>query len=85
MEAHSAGPHGHIRNILRMMERCGVDLARFAQRRLGTTMVAATEACLDCPCPETCRKWLDSREEGEIQAPPDFCPNAERFRRAAAR
>lgn len=85
MAAHSSAPQGHVRNILRMMERCGVDLARFAQRRLGTTMVAATETCLDCPCPETCRKWLDAREGGEIEAPPDFCPNAERFRRAAAR
>ena len=83
MDAHNSGPHGHIRNILRMMERCGVDLGRFAKRRLGTTMATAMDVCLDCPCPETCSRWLDATEKGGVQAPPDFCPNAESFRRAA--
>ena len=84
MDAHRVPPGGHIRNLVEMMERCGVSMARFAQRRFGTTMVAAAEACMDCPNPETCREWLDSRADGVVPEPPSFCPNAERFRRARA-
>jgi hypothetical protein len=69
----------HAKNLGSMMERCGVDPARLAQDRLGLTMATVARSCVACRCPELCQRWLDSTS-GRDNAPPAFCPNAERFR-----
>jgi Family of unknown function (DUF6455) len=79
MTAFLEGLEFHAQNLGSMMERCGVDPARLAQDRLGLTMAAVVRACVACRCPELCQAWLESAS-GRDNAPPAFCPNAERFR-----
>lgn len=67
-------------NLGRMMERCGVDPALLAYDQLGQTMQTVARACISCPHGAVCARWLDAAEPGVVNRPPDFCPNAARFR-----
>jgi len=63
-----------------MMERCGVNPAYLARERCGITMMQAAHACMACGRARTCSAWLQATEDGVLQDPPSFCPNARRFR-----
>lgn len=61
----------------RMMERIGVDLARFARVGGATQLSAAINACGDCSKADTCATWLSG--EPTVETPATFCPNYDRF------
>lgn len=69
----------HSKLMGRMMTRCGIDPVRLAQDRFGATVTAAAQTCMACGRTESCRRWLDVTEDGVLQEPPSFCPNARRF------
>jgi hypothetical protein len=72
----------HSHYLGQMMERCGVNLVELAQDRLGLTLASVARTCMHCGRTESCRKWLETAERRRVNAPPPFCPNAERLRQA---
>lgn len=72
----------HSKFMGQMMERCGVDPVDMAQDRFGITLMQTARACMACGRSESCRRWLAATEDGPLQDPPSFCPNAKRFRQA---
>jgi len=65
-----------------MMQRCGVDPVVLARRQIGLTITAVARACMHCRHGVACRRWLDAADRQAVSRPPQFCPNAERFRHA---
>jgi Family of unknown function (DUF6455) len=72
----------HSKFMGQMMERCGIDPVDMAQDRLGVTLMQAARACIACGRTQSCKRWLDAADQENIQEPPSFCPNAQRFRHA---
>ena len=72
----------HSKLMGQMMERCGIDPVQMAQDRFGATLAATARACMVCGRTESCRRWLHATEDGVLQDPPSFCPNARRFEAA---
>jgi hypothetical protein len=71
---------GHAGCLGEMMQRCGVDPVALARQQAGLTMMSVARACMRCRHGEACRLWLDAADRQGVSRPPDFCPNAERFR-----
>ena len=69
------------RTMSEMMERLGLDMETFAQRRLGLDLIAAIHTCQFCNDEQACQNWL-SRPGKLTDAVPAFCPNADLFARA---
>ncbi|GAB4364018.1 MAG: hypothetical protein Kow00114_20420 [Kiloniellaceae bacterium] len=72
----------HARYLGLMMQRCGIDPARFTHDSPEFPFIAVARACMACQDTARCRRWLDATANAAVQQPPAFCPNAERFRRA---
>lgn len=73
------------KNLGEMMKRCDVDPVVLARERLGLTLFSVARACIYCRHGDECRRWLEVADSSIMNAPPAFCPNAERFRGAHAR
>ena len=69
------------RNMSEMMDRLGLDMEAFAQRRLGLDLISAIRTCQLCNAERACHDWL-SRPRKTADTAPAFCPNANLFARA---
>lgn len=63
----------------RMMERTGVNPVTAVRENQGESMARARDICLQCLAHRECRNWLLGTEG--MRQPPEFCPNADFFRR----
>ena len=68
------------RTMSEMMDRLGLDMEAFAQRRLGLDVIAAIRTCQFCNAEQACQNWLS--RPGKTAEAPAFCPNANLFARA---
>lgn len=66
-----------------MMDKTGLDVARFAGNRRGLDLAAAIRTCQACGAGQVCHDWLQRAPERVARAPA-FCPNADRFAQAKA-
>jgi hypothetical protein len=66
-----------------MMECSGVDPAVAVGVDSGMAWYEARSKCISCCKEQQCGSWLQGSDG--LQAPPEFCPNAEFFRCCAAR
>ena len=62
-----------------MIERLGVDVLTAIDMEGGCAFVQARARCRNCLHESGCRLWLDSSTASPF--PPDFCPNANFFRK----
>ena len=65
----------------RMMDRVGVDPAAAARVDRGMALYEARTRCIACCNERQCRDWLARSEPVASSEPPEFCHNAEFFRR----
>ncbi len=65
----------------RMMGLVGVDPDVAGRVNKGAAWYEARTSCMSCCHERECRNWLECSEG--LLVPPDFCPNAEFFRRCA--
>jgi hypothetical protein len=70
-----------IRLLSEMIHRLGLDAAGLSSRPPNQDLATAVHACATCTAAETCATWL-AQTKGPIDRAPDFCPNAELFKRA---
>ncbi|MYZ50057.1 DUF6455 family protein [Propylenella binzhouense] len=76
-----ANRHSHLMG--EMMRQTGVDLSSESGILLGRDLRAAVHACAGCNAEKQCESWL---AEGHQNAePPDFCRNADLFRKLGRR
>ena len=71
----------HAELMDRMMERVGIDAAAAARLGMGTAFYKARTRCIGCCRERQCRDWLARSEFGAPGEPPEFCSDAEFFRR----
>ena len=72
---------GHAELTHRMMERVGIDAAAVARLEKGVALYKARTRCIGCCRERQCRDWLARSEIGTPWEPPEFCSDAEFFRR----
>lgn len=65
----------------RMMDRLGVTTAAASLVMLGAPMRWACRSCMACRHADECEAWLSSSNAAFVADAPDFCPNANFFRR----
>lgn len=75
----------HAVLVDRMAAALGIDLEEKAmQGQIDFDQISdAVLSCTGCSNPEDCTHWLDA-QEGQADAPPDICRNAEVFARLKA-
>jgi hypothetical protein len=75
----------HAALVDRMATTLGIDLEEKAmQGQIDFDQISdAVMACSGCSNPEDCTHWLDA-QEGQANAAPDICRNAELFARLKA-
>jgi Family of unknown function (DUF6455) len=67
----------HAELMDRMMERVGVDPGVAVRLDRGMVWYEARSTCVSCCKEQQCHRWLQGSKG--LQAPPEFCPNAEFF------
>lgn len=70
---------GHTYLLVRMLDRCDVDIQQLTDDCLGEAM----RICALCANTQSCRSWLQATAGEHHLHPPAFCPNAWRFEKAA--
>jgi Family of unknown function (DUF6455) len=65
----------------RMMERVGIDAAAAARLEKGMAFYKARTKCIGCSRERQCSDWLARSEFDAPGEPPEFCSDAEFFRR----
>ena len=71
---------GHAELMHRMMERVGIDAAAVARLEKCVALYKARTRCIGCR-ERQCSDWLARFDGDAFGAPPEFCSDAEVFRR----
>jgi Family of unknown function (DUF6455) len=71
----------HAELMDHMMERVGIDAAAAARLDKGMALFRARSKCLGCCRERQCSDWLAQSEIDASAEPPEFCSDAEFFRR----
>jgi Family of unknown function (DUF6455) len=71
----------HAELMDRMMERVGIDATAAARLDKGMALSRARSKCLGCCRERQCGDWLAQSEIDASREPPEFCSDAEFFRR----
>jgi hypothetical protein len=68
-----------------MLSRTRFSITRALNRKAEAAFKTAAKTCLDCTEQDKCQQWIASHPEGEGNAVPSFCPNANFIRRNSPR
>jgi hypothetical protein len=71
----------HAELMDRMMERVGIDAAAAARLEKGVALYKARTRCIGCCRERQCSDRLARSDSDASGAPPEFCSDAEFFRR----
>ena len=82
---HSYAGESHTHLLVRMLDRCDVDIQQLTDDCLGQAMAETMRICALCANAQSCRSWLQATAGEHHLHPPAFCPNARRFEKAARR
>ena len=71
----------HAELMDRMMERIGINAAAAARLEKGMAFYKARTRCIGCCRERQCSDWLARSDSDASGEPPEFCGDAEFFRR----